>query len=80
MQRWSTDPYSMGAYSYAVPGGYGARDKLAALTDDKKRIFFAGEATWQKAYATAHGAYLSGQAAARRACVAYGIAIPEGGR
>ncbi|VAW31507.1 hypothetical protein MNBD_CHLOROFLEXI01-3795, partial [hydrothermal vent metagenome] len=64
--NWSNDPFSRGAYSYALPKGSGARQLLqeAAVL---KRVFFAGEALSTSAYGTAHGAYLSGQATAQRA-------------
>lgn len=63
--NWGKDEYSKGAYSYCVPGHEGARAVIAgaALED---QIFFAGEAAFEKAYATAHGAYLSGVAVAEK--------------
>ncbi|MFO1036739.1 MAG: NAD(P)/FAD-dependent oxidoreductase [Geminicoccaceae bacterium] len=59
---WSVEPWSLGAFSYAVPGGSDARPVLARPIDD--RIFFAGEACSTDHYSTAHGAYLTGLAAA----------------
>ncbi len=59
---WLADPWSRGAYSYAVPGHAARRTDLAAPIAD--RLFFAGEATSVEFYATANGAYLSGQRAA----------------
>jgi monoamine oxidase len=62
---WASDPYARGAYSYCVPGRYGAR---AMLTRDVGgRIVFAGEHTEQGAYGTLHGAYRSGVRAAAEA-------------
>ena len=55
---WRGDPWIKGAYSAAVPGAAGQRARLAEAIDE--RLFFAGEATSQQFYATAHGAYLSG--------------------
>ena len=63
--NWGTDRYSKGAYSHCTPGGEDARSTIAAATPGNQ-IFFAGEATFENAYATAHGAYLSGVAAAER--------------
>lgn len=62
--RWGSDPHALGAYSHLGPGARG--DEMAALaTPVDERLFFAGEATIQRSYATAHGAYLSGLRAAR---------------
>ena len=59
---WLTDPWSRGSYSYALPGHAGDRAVLAAPVDN--RLFFAGEATSPNFFSTAHGAYISGVAAA----------------
>ncbi len=59
---WGADPYSRGAYSYALPGKAGCRATLAASVDD--RLFFAGEACSKNDFSTAHGGYLTGVAAA----------------
>jgi monoamine oxidase len=59
---WGTDPFAGGAYSYAKPGYADSRAKLAAPVDG--RLFFAGEACSTEDFSTAHGAYLSGVAAA----------------
>jgi hypothetical protein len=64
--RWGVDPLSLGAYSYTAPrGGVAAR---ATLRDAvvAGRIVFAGEAlrSSKEEYATAHGAWLSGEHAA----------------
>ena len=60
---WRGDPWTKGAYSAARPGQAHQRARLAEPLDD--RIFFAGEATSARFYSTAHGAYLSGIAAAK---------------
>jgi len=60
--KWATDPWSRGAYSYAVPGGADGRAVLARPIDD--RVFFAGEACSRASYSTAHGAWFTGIAAA----------------
>lgn len=62
---WTTDPFIGGAYSCARPGAAGLRRTLQHPVHD--HIQFAGEHTSSDAMATAHGAYLSGQAAAMRA-------------
>lgn len=62
---WRGDPWVRGAYSAAAPGAADQRARLAEAIDG--RLYFAGEATSQEFYATAHGAYLSGQKAAEQA-------------
>ncbi len=62
---WAADPWSRGAYSYCVPGRYGARSILGRPVGE--RIVFAGEHTEQSAYGTLHGAHLSGIRAAAMA-------------
>jgi monoamine oxidase len=47
-----------------LPGQAECRGTLAAAVDD--RLFFAGEACSQHDYSTAHGAYLTGVAAAEQ--------------
>jgi monoamine oxidase len=59
---WRADPWARGSYSYARPGHAEDRARLAAPVDG--RLFFAGEATSPNFFSTAHGAYLSGIAAA----------------
>jgi monoamine oxidase len=68
LHPWGADPFSRGSYSYAVPGKADCRAALAAPVDD--RLFFAGEACSRGDYSTAHGAYLSGVAAADQAIAA----------
>jgi monoamine oxidase len=60
--RWAHDPFARGAYSHALPGHAGDRAILAAPVDG--RLFFAGEATCQNFFSTAHGARDSGERAA----------------
>ena len=63
--RWSQDPFARGAYSF-LPTGTSAATRLAlAGADWDNRLFFAGEATHPDHPATVHGAFLSGQSAAR---------------
>jgi monoamine oxidase len=65
---WASDPWSLGAYSHALPGRAGDRAVLAAPVDG--RIFFAGEATHPTYFSTAHGAWETGIRAAEEAIAA----------
>jgi monoamine oxidase len=61
---WQTDPFSRGAYSYAVVGGADAAQRLAASV--AQTLFFAGEATnFEGHNGTVHGAMASGRRAAQ---------------
>jgi len=62
---WGLDPCARGSYSMALPGHADDRLTLAAPVDG--RLFFAGEACSIAHFGTAHGAYLSGEDAARAA-------------
>jgi monoamine oxidase len=63
MTRWATDPYSLGSYSYNPVGAVPKmRQELAAPI--REALFFAGEASNEDYFGTAHGAYLSGLRAA----------------
>ena len=68
LHPWGIDPFSRGSYSYALPGKAECRAALAAPVDD--RLFFAGEACSRSDYSTAHGAYLTGAAAAEQVIAA----------
>lgn len=57
VSAWDGDAWTIGSYSYASPGSQHQRARLAESLDE--RIFFAGEATSEKFYATVHGAYFS---------------------
>jgi monoamine oxidase len=59
---WSEDPDFGGAYSSARPGKAAARQTLTLPVGDRLR--FAGEASAGPFFSTAHGAHLSGRAAA----------------
>jgi monoamine oxidase len=60
---WQADPYSRGAYSYALVGGENAARVLAGPLDNT--LFFAGEATdFAGNNGTIHGALASGRRAA----------------
>jgi monoamine oxidase len=70
LHRWGSDAFARGSYSYALPGRADCRRALATPVDD--RLFFAGEACSEHDYSTAHGAYLTGVAAADQAIAALG--------
>ena len=60
---WSVDPFALGSYSFIGVGSSPAdRDALAA---PEGRRFFAGEACSRDHAGTVHGAYSSGEAAAK---------------
>jgi monoamine oxidase len=62
LHSWGTDPFARGSYSYALPGRADCRAILAAPVDE--RLFFAGEACSAHDFSTAHGALITGVAAA----------------
>ena len=66
--RWASDPFARGAYSHALPGHAGDRAVLATPVDG--RLFFAGEATSENFFTTAHGARDSGERAAKEVLAA----------
>jgi len=61
--RWSEDPHTFGAYSYAAVGNTEA-DFDGFAKPLVNTVLFAGEHTLFDFHATTHGAYLSGLAAA----------------
>lgn len=67
---WDIDPDIGGGYSAARPGMAHLRAEMARPVDE--RLFFAGEAASAQFYSTAHGAFLTGVAAARAAIAAIG--------
>jgi monoamine oxidase len=62
--RWTQDPFSRGSYSH-VPPGAGYDDYEAMAEPIGGRLFFAGEATNGRYPSTLHGAYESGERAAK---------------
>jgi monoamine oxidase len=70
--RWNHEPWTLGAFSAAVPGGQWARAALAEPVRD--RIFFAGEATHETLWGTVGGAWASGERAADAVLRKLGIA------
>ncbi|CAK1585442.1 unnamed protein product [Parnassius mnemosyne] len=69
---WKKQPYTRGSYTaIAVGASQSDIESLAQplfrnVHDKKPTLLFAGEHTHSNFYSTVHGAYLSGQAAARR--------------
>src|SRR5690349_13118714 len=64
MHDWQADPFSRGAYSYAVVGGENAANELSKPVEGT--LFFAGEATDYTGHnGTVHGAIRSGRRAAK---------------
>ncbi|MCC5871426.1 MAG: FAD-dependent oxidoreductase [Gammaproteobacteria bacterium] len=61
---WRSHPWSLGAYSAALPGHSGARAILAAGVD--RRLLFAGEATDPTLFSSVGGAWRSGVRAAEQ--------------
>ena len=68
IHRWGVDPFSLGAYSFALPGFADCRATLAEPVDD--RLFFAGEACSTTDFSTAHGAWHTGVTAAEQVIAA----------
>ena len=62
--RWGADPLAGGSYSFNALGSH-PRMREALATPIDGRLYFAGEATERDWFSTVHGAYLSGQRAAR---------------
>jgi monoamine oxidase len=62
LHHWGAYPYARGSYSYALPGAADCRATFAAPVND--RLFFAGEACSARDFSTAHGAWMTGVAAA----------------
>ncbi|TAF32127.1 MAG: amine oxidase [Cytophagales bacterium] len=64
VSRWNKDPYALGSYSYATAGSTPA-DFAETGKDVNKKLFFAGEHCTFEYKGTVHGAYLTGEKAAR---------------
>lgn len=65
ISRWGQDPHALGAYSFNAVGTTPETRVALAGPDWDGRLFFAGEACEPDYPGTAHGAVLSGLAAAR---------------
>ena len=64
VSQWSRDPLARGAYSFNAIGCTDATRRALAGSDWDGRLHFAGEAAIAGYFGTAHGAILSGRAAA----------------
>ena len=62
---WSSDPFSLGAYSYVTVGGLSAQKRLSRPFE--RRLILAGEATDAEETGTVSGAISSGKRAAKQA-------------
>lgn len=62
--RWAQDPFTRGAYSFNATGTTPKTRRALAGADWEGRLIFAGEATSPDYWGTAHGALVSGRAAA----------------
>jgi monoamine oxidase len=60
--RWNQEPWVLGGFSTAAPGGQPARRTLQEPL--RNRIWFAGEATHETQWGTVNGAWESGERAA----------------
>jgi monoamine oxidase len=68
IHRWGLDEFSLGSYSFALPGHADCRPKLAEPVDN--RLFFAGEACSVGDFSTAHGGWHTGVTAAEKVIAA----------
>jgi monoamine oxidase len=69
--QWNKEPWALGAFSAASPGGQGAR---VALTEPMRdRVWFAGEAVHETLWGTVGGAWASGDRAAQQALRKLGL-------
>jgi monoamine oxidase len=64
LHDWTGDPFTRGAYSYALVGGAAAGRRLMRPIEDT--LFFAGEAVGEGDSGTVPAAIASGERAARR--------------
>jgi monoamine oxidase len=70
--RWTREPWALGAFSAAAPGGQGGRKIL--MEPLRERVFFAGEAVHETLWGTVGGAWESGERAADAALRLWGTA------
>ena len=63
--RWNEQPFVLGAFSAASPGGQPSR--AALMEPIRDRVWFAGEAVHETLWGTVGGAWLSGERAAESA-------------
>ena len=65
IQRWGSDPFARGSYAYLRVGANGGEPEILSRPI-AGRLFFAGEALHLHDPGTVHGAYWTGQRAARQ--------------
>src|SRR3954466_5868304 len=68
--RWAIEPFVLGAFSAASPGGQAGRRTL--MEPVRERLFFAGEAVHETLWGTVGGAWESGERAADAALRLWG--------
>ena len=68
--RWANEPWALGAFSAAAPGGQPGRRTL--MEPVRERLFFAGEAVHETLWGTVGGAWESGERAADAALRLWG--------
>jgi monoamine oxidase len=68
--HWNDEPWVLGAFSAAAPGGQPSRKVLMESVND--RIWFAGEAAHETLWGTVGGAWESGERAADAAVKSFG--------
>jgi monoamine oxidase len=68
--HWNDEPWALGAFSCAAPGGQPSRKVLMESVND--RIWFAGEAVHETLWGTVGGAWESGERAADAAIKSLG--------
>ena len=68
--RWANEPWALGAFSAAAPGGQPGRRTL--MEPVRERLFFAGEAVHETLWGTVGGAWESGERAADAALKLWG--------
>ena len=65
IQRWRSDPFARGSYAYLRVGANGGEPEVFSMPI-ASRVFFAGEALHLHDPGTVHGAFWTGQRAARQ--------------
>lgn len=71
--RWNVEPYVLGAFSAATPGGQPSR--AALMEPVRERVWFAGEAVHETLWGTVGGAWQSGERAAEAAMIKLGFIV-----
>jgi len=74
--RWGQENHVRGAYAFPLPGQDFYKD-VEALRQTIGRVYFAGEATTARGWATTFGAWASGEEAGKQ--IAYRLSAEDGG-